>query len=277
MEEPRAEETRPEEPGQTAPYRCKYCGGSLDLRYHFCVHCAVTYRAPDENVYGKGPPFVRSLEWRISTEGRAAVNLFCILAMGLICLAGLRYAMGKEQLGLSLILTDLFVAALTIGFAASNWRSIAHLFGGVRVNSALALSLPILAILLCVNKGYHDFLSSILGIKKEDTEIGEILGSLDPAILFVTICVFPAIFEEIGFRGLVQEKMVLAAGPVLGFAATSVLFVALHSSILSAPYLFLLAWFLSWVRARTGSLYPPMLLHFVHNFVVVVVFYGVRP
>ena len=97
---------------------------------------------------------------------------------------------------------------------------------------------------------------------------------LGPELLVIAICVFPAIFEEIAFRGLVQERMVAAAGTLIGFVAASALFVALHFNILSAPYLFLLSMFLCWVRAATASLHPCMVLHFLHNYAVLFLLHG---
>jgi len=86
-----------------------------------------------------------------------------------------------------------------------------------------------------------------------------------------------AIFEELGFRGLVQERLVAAIGPLLGVLATSALFVALHFSLLSAPYLFLFSMYLGWVRTGTRSIYPCMALHFIHNFAVLFYLHGEGP
>ena len=52
----------------------------------------------------------------------------------------------------------------------------------------------------------------------------------------------------------------------------SALFAALHFSVLSFPYLFAVGMALGWVKWKTGSLYPPMLMHFLHNYVVVAYF-----
>ena len=49
----------------------------------------------------------------------------------------------------------------------------------------------------------------------------------------------------------------------------SALFMALHFSVLSAPYLLLVGMLLGWAKLKTGSLYPSMLIHFLHNFIVI--------
>jgi membrane protease YdiL (CAAX protease family) len=48
---------------------------------------------------------------------------------------------------------------------------------------------------------------------------------------------------------------------------------ALHFSVLSAPYLLLVGMLLGWAKLKTGSLYPTMLIHFLHNFIVITFFH----
>jgi membrane protease YdiL (CAAX protease family) len=43
----------------------------------------------------------------------------------------------------------------------------------------------------------------------------------------------------------------------------------MHFSIVSFPYLFALGVLLGWTKWKTGSLYPSMLIHFLHNLVVI--------
>jgi len=274
--EPSSQSESQEQDKVAEPYRCAYCGGSLDLRHDFCVHCGTAHRAPDEKVWGWNPPPAPSVETRIADQGRPALNLFFLLAAFIVCGAFLRAAIGKEMLGASLLIQDILVAILTLGFAIPHRAEIAHLFRGVRAGVPLAVSLPLLGVLLALNFGYHALIMSLLGMNRDESELSAIRDSLSPALLIVTICVFPAIFEEIGFRGLVQERLVAAAGPMVGFAGTSVLFTALHFSVLSAPYLFVLGLYLSWVRDRTGSIYPAMVLHFLHNAVVLYLYGGAR-
>ena len=67
--------------------RCGYCRGTIDPRYYFCVHCSRPHREPDAAVYEEEPPIEPGLQERLSTEGRPALNLFCILAVGLVIMA----------------------------------------------------------------------------------------------------------------------------------------------------------------------------------------------
>ncbi|WP_172682755.1 CPBP family intramembrane glutamic endopeptidase [Verrucomicrobium spinosum] len=82
------------------------------------------------------------------------------------------------------------------------------------------------------------------------------------------ICVMPAIFEEIGFRGLVQTWLMRVIGPWKAVALSAALFSAIHFSVLSSPYLFLVGALLAWTRWKSGLLFPGILLHFLHNLAV---------
>lgn len=265
------------DPEVPAEYRCSYCGGSLDLRYHFCVHCARPYRSPEEDLLDPLPPVKPGLDTVLATEGRSALNLFFVLAICLVATGTVGQALPEDFTAAWIIFQDILVAALTVGFAAAHWREIAPLFRRIRVHWALGTCLPALALLLLLNKGYHEFLMSILGIDPEDTPFVRLQESLGTQLTIIALCIFPAIFEEIGFRGLVQTRLVQAAGPLTGFTAASILFVALHFNILSAPYLFILSMYLCWVRSATASIYPCMVLHFLHNFAVLFLFHGDGP
>ena len=148
------------------------------------------------------------------------------------------------------------------------------LFQGVRLQrigfdhwEAWAALLALVPLLL-LNYGYHTWLTDLMGTSGESffTKLRE-EGVSEAALLF-SICVFPAVTEEIAFRGLVQHWLHVAVPPWTAIALAAALFSAMHFSVLSAPYLFLVGLLLGWARWRTGSLYPSMVIHFLHNFVV---------
>jgi membrane protease YdiL (CAAX protease family) len=90
--------------------------------------------------------------------------------------------------------------------------------------------------------------------------------------MFVLLCLIPGITEEIAFRGLIQHWLHTVLRPWRAILLASALFTALHLSILSAPYIFLLGMLLGWVKWKSRSLYPSMLMHIAHNLVLLVVF-----
>jgi membrane protease YdiL (CAAX protease family) len=82
----------------------------------------------------------------------------------------------------------------------------------------------------------------------------------------------PAIVEEIGFRGIIQHQFEKVVSPGIAIGVASLAFSAAHFSVLSSPYLALVGMLLGWMKWKTGSLYPPILAHFLHNLVVISTF-----
>ncbi|MGZ9124714.1 MAG: CPBP family intramembrane glutamic endopeptidase [Candidatus Binatia bacterium] len=86
----------------------------------------------------------------------------------------------------------------------------------------------------------------------------------------LAICVQPAVFEEIAFRGIIQDSLTRVLGARESLIVTALMFGILHLSIPSLPHLLALGLVLGWLRLRTQSLLPGMALHFTHNFLVLV-------
>ena len=252
--------------------RCQYCQGALDLRYHFCVHCATVYREPDESVYGTEPDFQPRYFTRLNTEGQSAITLFFLTAIVLAGLGGITIVAGMENLATTLFLQWIAFGAITVVFAIKNRDEVRELFGPPRAHPAAWTCVPILAALLVVNWAINWFLIQELGSHEDDLVDLPFRKHLSTELQVLLICVFPGIFEELAFRGVIQTRFVAISGFWRGAALTSALFTILHVNPIGTPYLFVLSMFLCWVRERTGSLYLPVLLHFAHNWVVLFVF-----
>jgi membrane protease YdiL (CAAX protease family) len=84
------------------------------------------------------------------------------------------------------------------------------------------------------------------------------------SILLIT-CIQPAIIEEIAFRGIIFGSLqgILSTNETIIVSAC--MFSILHLSIPSFPHLLIIGVALGVLRARSGSLFPGMCLHFTHN------------
>lgn len=83
------------------------------------------------------------------------------------------------------------------------------------------------------------------------------------------VCVVPALFEELAFRGVILAAFREVLGVPETVIVSAVLFMVLHLSVLSSAHLLLIGLVLGYVRIASGSLYPCMLLHFTHNLLAV--------
>jgi len=82
---------------------------------------------------------------------------------------------------------------------------------------------------------------------------------------FLLISVHPAIFEEFAFRGVIQERLGLVMQPRDTLIVQAAMFSVLHMLPLIFVSHFVLGLALGWLRLRTGSLLPCMLVHGLWN------------
>ena len=79
------------------------------------------------------------------------------------------------------------------------------------------------------------------------------------------VALTPALFEEVFFRGLVQRNFERAWGASLGIVATGVVFGLFHLRMTQVLPLMVVGVYLAYLAWRTGSLWVPVIVHFVNN------------
>jgi len=250
---------------------CRYCGAPLAPGYYFCLNCATPY-ATVESVLP--PVYIAPPTESEQIERRAphAWPMFWTY-VGVLLVTGILnfLAFGEEQIGYAIFLSSAAMLVTTFIFAAMHWPSLAVQLRRVGFTHPAAwIGLAALVPMLALNYGYQEiFLKWLVPMKDPMDNIRGVLGD-GGAVMF--ICILPAIVEEIAFRGLLQHWLQIAIRPMRAVILASLLFGALHGSVISLPYLFLVGMLLGMVKLKTGSLYPSMLIHFLHNLAVVELF-----
>ncbi|HLP17369.1 MAG TPA: CPBP family intramembrane glutamic endopeptidase [Bacteroidota bacterium] len=86
-------------------------------------------------------------------------------------------------------------------------------------------------------------------------------------LLFVVtvVAVTPALCEELFFRGLIQNNLMLASNTRTGIIATGLIFGLYHLNPFLLVPLAVLGIFFSYVRVRSNTLILPIVAHFVNN------------
>ena len=87
--------------------------------------------------------------------------------------------------------------------------------------------------------------------------------------MFLLISVMPAIFEELAFRGVIQSSLERVLNARDAWLIQAALFSVLHLSPLMFPSHFLMGLCFGYMRRRSRSIYPGMLLHACWNALVV--------
>ena len=84
------------------------------------------------------------------------------------------------------------------------------------------------------------------------------------ANLGATTLVVPVV-EELTFRGAGYSLLALRYGKGVAIVGTGILFGAAHGLVLALPLLVAFGVALAWLRSRTGSVVPGIVLHGVFN------------
>lgn len=113
-------------------------------------------------------------------------------------------------------------------------------------------------------------LSRWLGVPRDNYEDAFRAGGYGMGMVVLMVCVQPAVFEELAFRGIVFGALQPALSPTEAVFVSAGMFMILHLSPAAFPHTFAIGVATGFMRARTGSLLPGVLLHFVHNLLCVV-------
>ncbi len=84
-------------------------------------------------------------------------------------------------------------------------------------------------------------------------------------LAFTSIALFPGVFEELAFRGVIGTSLSRVLEPRDAIVVTALLFAAIHLNAFMFVHLLWVGLVLAFLLARSRSLLPGMVLHFCHN------------
>jgi uncharacterized protein len=251
-------------------WRCGQPVARVDLS---CPHC----RAPRRRRFERGaPPVPRS-----PTTAVTRVLAFCGVLLLVLLLHGATAAELPAK-GLTpdaarahlwtMVGFELF-DAMVIGLAVwlvgrpPAWRRLSDARSAWTWTAAAAGG----ALVLGANLAYHTVLRGYLGIAPKADPLVAATG-VTPLVLFA-YCIEPALVEELFFRYLALDTLRGVMNVHAAVLVSSLMFGLAHIGVpLSIPMLALVGVALGYARVASGGLALPMLLHFLHNFVIVVLF-----
>jgi uncharacterized protein len=154
--------------------------------------------------------------------------------------------------------------ALLVGMFV--WRD----FEGVKPALARSRPLPVLKTVLILGSAsllinvYFDMLERIgvpfFELTREARDAG-----WPSWTCYVLLCVYPAVFEELAFRGVILHRLERVLGDTEAWLVQAAMFSVLH--LMPAIFLshFLLGLLFGWLRRKSGSIYPGMIAHAAWN------------
>jgi hypothetical protein len=112
---------------------------------------------------------------------------------------------------------------------------------------------------------------------KQVKVLSEMSGIPDLIMSLLVMALAPAIFEEVFFRGGLQQMMTKTTGNVLvSVIVTSILFSAIHFSFYGFLSRTAMGIVLGFLFAKSGNLWVPILAHFFNNAVAVLQVYFLK-
>ena len=145
------------------------------------------------------------------------------------------------------------VPAATLGFIRpSSWLRA----GGLTVASLLAIWIAGAGLNVFLKAGEEQ---GLVPDEWDSSRVGPFLAN------FVVIAVVAPIVEETTYRGLGFAAVSDRLGPLAAIWITALAFGLSHGLLIALPVLTLFGVILAWLRSRTESLYPPIILHALFN------------
>lgn len=262
----------PTDPGEDLPlppvpcWRCSLMAAASD---EYCPHCGAGLVRTSAKA-GRRAKYDESRPLKVALWSYAALLTTGIIHGGVLSARFgdeevITPAIAREalnQIAVVDVIDTIIVAAAFLALAAG--EPMAPLTETKRISAWFA-AIPLLAGMLAINFFYHEFLRQVLHLPLIQDEVVAQRGWLT----FVTICIQPAIVEEAYCRGL---AMGLLRRVTTGHAAVwiaAAMFAMMHVAVLlSIPYLFLVGLLLGYLRLASGTIWLPIVVHFLHNLAV---------
>lgn len=256
---------------ESIPVTCWRCGKSYDGALDNCPACLAANR--------EMTPKVPELESNAKPQSPAIVRVvWMFVAMAIVSITaafsaavtldrnGPKEAVASQLLGWAFVVE--FFDTLIVLYALSSIQTAPIAKPSLnqrRVSWILAL--PIFLVVLAINVAYHSVLREILNVQVDDNPLFATVG-LFPLQL-VVICLQPAIVEELFFRRVAMGAVLEMMSPRWAVFITALLFALAHlGQPLSLPILGLIGIALGYLRLASGTLWLPMLFHFLHNLAI---------
>ena len=157
-----------------------------------------------------------------------------------------------------------------LGFAASRVSTLAPLLVLPRVDGRTVLELVLASLGFTLVLSAYFALLKYMGVPTVDFIRSYQKANWPVWSMFVLVSVVPAVVEELAFRGVIQSSLEQVGSGLEAWLIQAALFSVLHLSPIIFPSHFVMGLWFGWLRRRTQSLYPGMLMHGLWNAMVLI-------
>jgi membrane protease YdiL (CAAX protease family) len=243
--------------------------GEIQDEQPICWNCSLPIRQPARYCHHCGAIQADELHEPSEKKTRRIWLASLFFAFQLILCLVLQFSDIGDGFVPALIFDGIFIA-LTIGFAALGWEAIKPSLSFKGFSFLRAGFYMMLAAGFSIIVQYMmDWLNYTL-FERDIIYYRAFLETGSPLLLMlVFIAVQPAIFEELGFRGIMQGTLNKVLDIPQSLSLTAFAFAFIHLSLLSIVWLIPFAFMLGYIRSRENSIWYGVLVHFVFNAIAV--------
>ena len=237
--------------------KCQKCQTESTKAYSYCNNCgSKLYTEPTDN-------------YHVSVT---KTKVFFFVLLGYIAL--LHFLKFNSTYIISLT-TDLIFALIIIVFLLFNFKSLKETLipkiSNYKLLIIVSFSLCVLAFLVT---HFADFLNQSVFNTNNSSYYEHYKDSPSPLLLcIISVGVFPAIFEEIAFRGILFNELKNIMSVNATIIITTVLFTILHFSFISFLWIFPIGFLFGYLRSKYNNLIYGIIGHFVYNSSIVLIEY----
>ncbi len=237
--------------------KCQKCQTENTKAYSYCNNCGSKMLIEPEDNY------------HVSIK---KTKIFFFILLGYIAL--LHFLKFNSTYIISLI-TDLIFALIIVVFLVFNFKILKESLIPRNLNykllAIISLSLCVLAFLVT---HFANFINQSVFNTNDSSYYEHYKDSPSPLLLcIISIGVFPAIFEEIAFRGILFNELKNIMSVNATIIITTILFTILHFSFISFLWIFPIGLLFGYLRSKQDNLIYGIIGHFVYNSSIVLIEY----
>ncbi|MCZ4243860.1 CPBP family intramembrane glutamic endopeptidase [Pedobacter punctiformis] len=229
---------------------CHNCQSEILTSNHYCNYCGQTQNAEEIETAG--------FKW----SNLQQLALFFVVQV-LLCITP---AIIKENSIFFNLSLDVVMAITTLIFFGYSWAENKYLLKWPAFSLKKLLLFIVIASLASVIVQYLvTHLNLILWNKTQsyyDTFSGHPYGKY---LMILSIAIFPALFEELAYRGYLMQKLINIFDEKQAIYISSFIFFIMHFSLISFFWLLPFAITLGFIRIREKTIWYGVIIHFIFN------------
>jgi membrane protease YdiL (CAAX protease family) len=208
------------------------------------------------------------------TESLNVIIVFYVVFLLFAVMSYFLYSEYPFSLNVEIAIESVF-ALLVVGFSMVDFTGILKLYKLPKIDWKILAFTLVFPIFSAFTVYYTvEYTNSFLFESVDENYYGGYVYLDNPlfwAILFTAIT--PPIFEELAFRGFLFNQLQKVATEKVTIIATAFIFALVHFSFISLIWILPFGLILGYIRSKYNTLWYGIVIHFIHNFIVLMIDY----